>query len=273
MKGIKERKELLDIEAKRLKGDMIHEILFELDVLIVCALPEEAEEALKVYKNNAKFSELIEKNLNGRPYWYFKLGQMKVIITWQSDVGTVEATKCIHWFLPYLINLKLLMMCGMCAGVEGEVSLGDVIVASDVLDYLNGGVEFDVNPFNLDDNLLTWSRQQASNKNWQQHILDQKPNVNSNVITGTIASGSAGKDLPNLIEQLKSLTRKTFGIDMEAIAIFQAISSSNKSFRKFVVKSVVDFGDEQKDNNSYHVYSSQASAAFSLHLLLDYFEA
>jgi len=281
---IKEKKELLDIQAKTLQKNMIYETLSELDVLIICALHEEAEETLKVFQNSTKFSELMEKKLNGRIYWYFKLGNMNIIISWQSDMGTIETTKSIYWFLPYTTNLKVLIMCGICAGVEDQVSLGDVIVASDVFDYLSGSkiisnnnqmeLNHNLKTYNLDDNLLVWSKHQESNQIWQNYIIHPKPNQSkTNLINGTIASGPlVRQDVPNLIKQLKPLKRKTFGIDMESVAIFQATSSVNNSFRKFVAKSVVDFGDDKKDD-SFHIYSSQASAAFAMHLLLDYFEA
>jgi len=44
---IKEKKELLDIQAKTLQKNMIYETLSELDVLIICALHEEAEENIE----------------------------------------------------------------------------------------------------------------------------------------------------------------------------------------------------------------------------------
>jgi hypothetical protein len=76
-------------------------------------------------------------------------------------------------------------------------------------------------------------------------------------------------NLTSLIEQLREVggQRKVIAIDMEAIAIFKV---KGITCPRIVIKSVSDFGNEEKDD-SFHRYASHTSAAFLLHTIINYF--
>jgi nucleoside phosphorylase len=76
-------------------------------------------------------------------------------------------------------------------------------------------------------------------------------------------------DLSSLIAQLRNNggQRKVIAVDMEAIAIFKV---QNINCPRIVIKSVSDFGNEEKDD-SFHKYASHTSAAFLLYTIINYF--
>jgi len=91
-----------------------------------------------------------------------------------------------------------------------------------------------------------------------------------NVVIGHMGTGPyVMENLPKFISDIKYRggQRKVVAFDMEAVAIFKARLNCSK----FVVKSVCDFGDGNKDD-IFHSYAAHSSAAFLLHTILDFFQ-
>jgi len=172
-------------------------------------------------------------------------------------------------------------MPGICAGVEGKISIGDVAIASDVYDCWASSklitdqqgspvIERKVTSYQTLPTLLNWANQQQDNHEWRRYLLI--PNITPNAVIGSITTVPfVVQNLPELMEkpEFQKYSRKTIGIEMEGIAIYEIEPS--RSFARIVVKGVCDYGDGNKDDK-YHGIAAESSAAFVLHMLLHHFD-
>lgn len=121
-----------------------------IDVLIVTAVKEEYDEALKV-QDGGLDEWLHETGPTGfevafRTYRTASGTQIRVALTRAPEMRGVAASNA-AWPLIQKYNPRCLAMCGVCAGRRGDTNLGDVIVGDLLYTYDAGTVvaEYDAN--------------------------------------------------------------------------------------------------------------------------------
>jgi nucleoside phosphorylase len=175
-------------------------------------------------------------------------------------------------------QLKYVALIGIAAGSDsGSQNFGDVLIPEKVYNYESGkyveeddNVTFksDYNSFDIDTAILQKISAVSSNKeiiatiqsNWRA-----KKDYKLKVHTGNFACGSAVIASRKKIEEIeKAVSRKYIGIDMEtyALAIVNRLKH-NEYPKMFIIKSISDFADSDK-NDSEHEFASFVAAAFFL---------
>src|ERR1700722_14676092 len=92
-------------------------------------------------------------------------------------------------------------------------------------------------------------------------------NPDSKQLVPKVVIGSIGTGI--YVENLESFIglKKLIGFDMETFSILKSMLNC----MKIVVKSVANFGN-QNNNNRFDGYASHTSAAFLLHIILNFFQ-
>lgn len=182
------------------------------------------------------------------------------------------ATKMAITFRP-----RYLVMLGICAGIKGKTSLGDVLVADPTWDWGSGKhaisddqtsiflVAPHQRPLDAEiSNVVTEiSSTPGLTKNIRGAWNGSLPSSEFKVHLGPMASGASviadQESTRRILEQNKDL----LGIEMEAYAVMAATEYCGAHGPKAVViKSVCDFADSEKGDN-WQAYASYTSASFA----------
>ena len=213
--------------------------------------------------------------------------EIRVITCFANQMGSTASsmltTKIIYNFRP-----RYLFMTGIAAGVkkDGEVSLGDVLVASEVWDGACGKIKDgldqkpvfapDVRQKSLDNRFQTFITKLSSNELDLSKInsgfpgIFNKPNTVLKVHLGPMASVPAVISSDKIISQLELPVRKIIGIEMESYGMFYAAENSIGPRPEIVasLKSVSDFANSDKNDN-FQDYASYTSAAVLKYIMLN----
>lgn len=181
-----------------------------------------------------------------------------------------------------LLRPRLLAMCGICAGVQGKVRVGDVLLADPAWDFQSGkrvrdkdNSKFSIAPHHLYPPTLvrTHIEQLSGDTEGLMKISADYDSEAPNAIRvkiGPVASGSAVLADGLVIEEIKNQHRELLGIEMEAYGLYAAgHASSRPQPLTFAIKGVCDFADPDKKND-HQRYASYASANV-LRLLMEKF--
>ncbi len=209
--------------------------------------------------------------------------QMSIVHVQLSEMGMTSAaamvSKAIMHFEP-----RYIMMTGIAAGVEKDVRIGDIMVATEVWDYSSGKYEeitengvkrvrlspdpkYISMPKAISDSLefLDYSELLKTIRLSYQGVA---PSHELNVRFGQMACGPtvvASEEIVN--EQVRAHARKALGLDMESYGVYYAAQTMTKSgVDAIVVKSVCDFADKSKDDKNQD-YAAYTSAFFTKHLI------
>jgi nucleoside phosphorylase len=172
-----------------------------------------------------------------------------------------------------ILRPRLLVMVGICAGVESKVNLGDVLFADPCWDYQSGkhafdetrGSHFRISPHQLGPSEAVRARADIMRRDrdvWRS-IEDNwpapSPTSRLAMHIGPIASGSAvvadESVLPAILEQQRQL----IGLEMEAYGLMAAAHAASPKPIAFVLKSVCDFASAKKDDR-FQAYAAYTSA-------------
>jgi nucleoside phosphorylase len=187
-----------------------------------------------------------------------------------GNVGAgIHATQAISELNPVCV-----LMVGIAAGIRGQVSLGDVIVSTQVLYYEQAkltprGPEH--RPISIPaDPLLLHSAQNCADINWCSLIAAEIPQPRETgsprARFGPFAVGDKVVADKNYVSGLMALHPKLIGVEMESYGIAAAAASAPTRPRFLAIRGISDFADEQKDD-SHHQYASAVAAAFAIGLL------
>ena len=249
------------------------EIKFNCDLLVFCALDEpELSEILKL-----KWNWEEPRPLDDTAFIYEGSIQLpgdesiSVCAAHAGRMGMVAtATKTFN--LINKLRPKVIVMTGICAGVEGKVNFGDVIFAECAWDYQAGKLTHDSNGAKF---LCAPQQISASNEirskiellkadkifmnsihvKYGEHI-----NTNPRLLLGPIATGAGVVADSNYVKTIVEQQRKVLGIEMEIYGFYYAAENSCEPKPKyFALKSVCDFANESK-NDDLQRYCSYMSA-------------
>ena len=203
-------------------------------------------------------------------------GSYRCAATFVGDMGPTDAALAAERFLDRR-RPRTIVMLGIAAGIDKEVKLGDVIVATSVGRYLErakvvdgAGASFDIRPggdaFPCSQDLVrsaqnlefaypqlyqAWQKagcedlaktvpqwRQLSAKGW----LADKPAY----LAGAVASGPVVAAASVFVSWVRSTNRKYLGLEMEAGGVLVAVYGRADLTRALVLRGVSDFGDARK---------------------------
>jgi nucleoside phosphorylase len=178
--------------------------------------------------------------------------------------SAIVALKMINRFRP-----KLLAMVGICAGVKDKCAIGDALLANPAWDWqmgkrTNGTFAFaphqiDV-PTEITERFVQLGQDQQLWFDLHRTFPGPKPNNIPSVKVGPVASGSSVLADLAAIEEIKQQHRKLIGVEMELYGVYAAARDCAPPRPIcFGLKSVADFGDEDKDDK-YQPYAAYVSA-------------
>lgn len=264
------------------KGDSIDTESVKIDIVLITAVEDEYLAVRKIFTN--RFSEVYN---NGFKYclvnYEIAQGENVVIAIFkQTNMGLVSAsmtaTYAANKFSP-----KLLLMCGVCAGVEGKSNLGDLIVFSPVFDYGSG--KYDSGQFQpdyrqrqIDGSVNPIVEEMRCDRELCRKIKDAwtmesgKPETELTVHIYPGGSGAAVITDTAVMDAIKTHQRTLGAIDMEAFAIGEVANAAlSKEIPWLVVKGVQDFASPLK-NDQYREYAAFTSGVFIKHFIERYYE-
>lgn len=180
---------------------------------------------------------------------------------------------------------RLVVMTGICAGVEGKAKLGDVIFADPCWDWQSGKylresddtASFAIAPHQLGPTAAARAHieQIRADRQFLAAISvegpDDPPGV-LKVVIGPMASGSAVIADTEIVAEIKSQNREVCGIEMECYGVFAAVDgATTPKPTAIALKSVCDYANPHK-NDKVQRYSAYASARVMRELIERYFD-
>jgi len=180
----------------------------QVDVVVVTALKEEYDEALKVQEGAR--GEWTLEDVSGTEVAFRDFqadaasGVIRVAMAWTTRMRGV-ATAAMASSLLDGLGARMLAMCGVCAGRRGKVAPGDVILAELVYTYNMGATQVEKdeqgietrrfqsepNPFPLNEKLL---RRAQSLREWGKAWVRERPLTLASQCDWVLAELAAGRD-------------------------------------------------------------------------------
>jgi nucleoside phosphorylase/CheY-like chemotaxis protein len=193
-----------------------------------------------------------------------------------GPVATAVTTmKMIGQFRP-----RVLVMPGICAGVRGRNRYGDIVLANPVWDWQSGKVtetgELSLEPHQLHapDVVVSGVAYLAERHNLLDEIRRAFPGTppehDLTIMAGPVATSTSVLGNAVTMKQVQAQNRKLAAVEMEAYGLYAGAQWCDPPRPQvaFALKSVADFGDEEKDDR-YQEYAAYTSAAASDMLLRD----
>ena len=241
---------------------------------IVTAVDIEFDSCKEIIENTS----LIKKEYDDT---YYTIGNIrgdvskKVVLLKQHQMGltasSVASFKVISNFKP-----KYIVMSGIAGGVKGSVELGDVVLATEVVEFTSGkilnGLSLD-KMFKPEPKYLSVSSEikEILNKDFdsdldhimEEHNYESRELNRFNVIVGSIVSGPFVLQNDFVINEfILPYNRKVKAIDMEAYGVLYASENAfNPKPKAIICKAISDFADEQKSDD-YQKNAALNSAYF-----------
>lgn len=228
------------------------------DFVIICALEKEA---LGFTRAGYDVSEITPiRGLNCRN---IDIDAFRGVIVTCPRMGLVDAaitsSRAIEIFQPNLI-----CMSGICAGVEGEAEIYDLIIPDTCYQHDSGkwtieGLIPEPYSVQLDNSVYihlqsiisldNFSSSLMSNMNLKRsQIPEYLENINLTTKLGVASSGSTVIADKIINENVKGQHRKIIAFDMENYAVYEAARLAHSSLKFFSIKSVVDNGNDDKSD-------------------------
>lgn len=259
-------------ETKDTDSDIKKESISDVDIVLLTAVEDEYRVALRVFKgihaeiytNGFKYALANCEIVNGK--------NIELAIFKQNNMGLVSAAMTATYAVNKF-NPKMLLMCGVCAGVEGKANYGDLIVLSPVFDYGSGKYysgKFlpDYRQHHISGVIRPIVEEMCCNIELKREIKDAwenqggKPDTELNIYIYPGGSGSAVITDDSVVEEIKTHQRTLGAIDMESFAVAEVANAAlTKEIPWLVVKGVQDFASPLK-NDKYREYSAFVSAVF-----------
>lgn len=257
---------------------------FGTDLVVICALEKpELEEVLKLPWNWGS-SRPVDDLTFVRDGTFESEGRtISVSVAFAPRMGMVS-TALLSANLINLLRPRLIAMCGICAGVRGKTDIGDILLADPAWDFQSGkrvkdkeSYVFSFAPHQLSaPSVLRRHVEQirsdtAAMANLSAEFSDSAPRI-PKVLIGPVASGSAVLADGKVIEDIKAQHRELLGVEMEVYGLYAAAASaSSPQPLAFALKSVCDFADPDKGDNSQR-FAAYTSARV-LRILMERFGA
>lgn len=265
-------------------------LAFDFDIAIVTVLSLELKHVRDLPWNWTE-----EKFANDDNYYYtghfFKnLKKIKVVATSTNNNMGMCAAAAISMKIVNRYRPKFIAMVGICAGIEGKANVGDPLIADRVWDYGSGkhviekldGLDIEVfkpyiHQMPLDPSLNAAFTKVIDDGLFVTEIQRKWISTKQNVLSarlGPFASGSAVVANEQIVSSIKTQHGQLIGFDMESYSIFYTATHSIRPKPiPFIIKSVSDFGDSNKntpDKDAKQEYAAFTSANFFYHFAINF---
>ncbi len=245
------------------------------DIVLLTAIEPEFKAAYKVfgkqdsditnYKNRFRYCMSMCRDS--------KMNEYKVAIFQQREMGQAPAAIASTYILNEF-NPKLIIMCGICAGVGDNVNEGDLVVFSPVFEYGVGKYKegtFSSNMLqrSISNKIENTIIEMKNNKALKREISDSwdfeigKPETQLNIHILPSATGPMVIEDEKLVDEIKQKQQRKLGaIDMEAAYVAEAAHTATENeIPWLVVKGVQDKAYPPK-TDEYREYAAKVSAEF-----------
>jgi len=252
--------------------------LFDIAILTAINTPEllrvkeiiEDIERLPVDKDPTIYHQGHFKTKNGK--------KVSVVVGCDDKMG-MPAASSLSMKMIYSFRPKYLVMLGICAGIEGKVNLGDILIADLVWDYGSGKYELIkasrgkqkqvfkpyINQIQLDVHVEAILKLICSEGKYVDRIQANWNKVNKIIPSklqaksGPFASGSAVIADENIVSQINEKHGKLLGFDMETYGVYNAARYCPFDVKPIAIKSVSDYGNSEKNNSDKELYQDYAA--------------
>lgn len=260
-------------------------VVQQIDAIFICACADEYNAALEYLKYNRIDVSYLEEDEG----YYFKLLRAKreisCIIVQQKEQGMVSCS-CLSGSL-FRFNPKVIAMPGICGGIPGKVSQGDIVVATTTYDYGSGKYldngTFEPAPFQIQINSLLRRAHSASKEDFVRILGSCPPNVfnikemngnvttknsdNIKVISGVVATGAAVVNNQTIVKSMQHDHRNVIAYDMEAYALaYTCTNFADNPIPWLVVKGVQDL-PEATNKSAYTKLAATVSFSFTVDVI------
>ncbi|GHU75229.1 hypothetical protein FACS1894188_05610 [Clostridia bacterium] len=237
-----------------------------IDLLIIVALEEEREAIIKRFATRA-CNALVK--YGAREFDFeCKSGIARGVVI-ESGLGNIPAaiatSEGVTKFHP-----KAVILTGIAAAFKDDSKmLGDILVAEYVVGYDNGKVvAINKTQRNYPTHPASYALLQAAKKLHHREWIAEAnvrrpdgPRINPVVHFGYVLSGDKVVKDADFMNELKEGCSKAMGLEMEGYGVASAIRQVGYPVQFLLIKSVCDFGNEDKDD-SWHSYCCDIASAF-----------
>jgi len=254
--------------------------LVKADVAVITALNNPEFSALKKIYTLKKIPDQNLRFADTSHYYNceIKKGDKTLTIVAATDdtmgmsATTSLATRIIQQFDP-----KYIVILGICAGIEGDTNIGDILVAEHSYDYGSGKNTVDIvdgvrherfvpyhQPYRMDAKLRKGISAMKNDDGLFAAIRSKSSDFSENdkklnLLVGPFASGAAVIANKDIVADLKTHEGKLIGFDMETYGVFYAAENSNDKTKAISIKAVSDFGTESKNTSLKHAHQLYAA--------------
>ncbi|HCG7380558.1 nucleoside phosphorylase [Vibrio parahaemolyticus] len=239
------------------------------DFIIVCALEKEASAYIEAGYAESKTS--IKYGLSCQDMMIEGHKGLIIVPPRMGLVNTsIVSARAIDLFEP-----KIICMSGICAGIEGNANIYDIVIPSqcdqhDAGKWTSEGfvpesysiplihdTEIDINRIVKQDEFIKAVAQNVHLA--ESEMVDGASTLDVKIYTAPTSSGNSVIADEKMLEHITSQHRKKTAFEMESYALYEAARRSPLKPNYFSAKSVVDNGDTNK-GDEYHRVAALISA-------------
>ncbi len=243
------------------------------DFLIVTALEKERNAVwrqLDNHQEDRKCNDSTYHRATLKTSLGFDRETYEVALIVLKAVGNVDAALDTAEWIRHL-NPRCVLMVGIAGGVRGEVSLGDVVVSSQIIYYeyakeTPSGSDQHIKVKSANSPLL--KRLKNCDTKWhtliqEKHPTNPRSTAAPQVHFGPIACGEKVIADAERVSKLKQLESKILAIEMESYGVAAAVADSDNSPRFIAIRGICDYADDQKDDD-WQEYAADSAAAYTV---------
>jgi nucleoside phosphorylase len=244
------------------------------DCVIITAIPTEFRSVLFQFRH---FSEVVVSGGAGAAFVCYETlspNGLRVIAALPTGMGTLGVASLTHHVIS-TFQPKALLLVGIAGGMDKEISLGDVVVSEQIVDYELGKVTAEGfgprwSVYRPDAELLARAKAWPT-QTWQQYIRTPRPTGKGQpaLHSGVFLSGNKVIADEKSAGALRSVWRKAAAIEMEAAGVASVLYHLKEPPAFLVFKSISDHADSQK-NNDWQPYAADAAASCAFSFVLEH---
>jgi nucleoside phosphorylase len=246
------------------------------DILIIVALREEFREFVRLLS-----STFSSRKVGGRTYYQFSRARYRLVATLIGEMGNVSAATATEAAL-HLFSPSTVVSLGLAAGIHKDVSLGDIVVATTVDNYLenvkatpsersrfelgfSGNVYRETSAALLDVIRNFEFTHAAAYTRWRDDCLKDRESTLPDslrssltgagllrdsvaLLDGPCASGPLVAASAEFLQDLRARNRNYLALDMESGGVQSAayLTAGTHTGGVIVIRGISDLGDERK---------------------------
>lgn len=271
----------------------------DIDVCIVCALPEEKAYAVNTIGKHCKCTFTKTNFEHCKANFFFDFAHTTNNLNESICIGISCATEVGGNHMQALVTAilselspRLIIMTGICAGDKKTTTLGDIIISKRAfladdgkITYKDGTSEVtfkhDIKTYGTTFEMMRY----INDFQWKQDFKLKRPPLIDSVdgankskrepikhisaITATFSAVQGADPFDDPFYSIRHKVRSTCGLEMEAYHFYFAAEPFAGITKALVIKGVADYADSQKDDR-YHKFASSASALFALLFIKQY---